>query len=33
VVSEDYKNLISVAASLYGHNRFQLPYGLTVIGY
>lgn len=33
VVSEDYKNLLSVAASLFGHNRFQLPYGLTVIGY
>ncbi len=31
--SEDYKNLVSVAAALYGHSRFELPYELTVIGY
>lgn len=33
MVSEDYKNTISVASALYGHSRFKLPYGMTVIGY
>lgn len=31
--SSDYANTISVAATLYGHTRLKLPYGLTIIGY
>jgi hypothetical protein len=33
VVSSDYANTISVVSALYGHSRFKLPYGLTVVGY
>jgi hypothetical protein len=33
VVSADYDHTLSVASALYGHSRFKLPYGLTVIGY
>jgi hypothetical protein len=33
IVSQDYTNAISVAATLYGHTRLKLPYGLTIIGY
>lgn len=33
VISNDYTNTISVAESLYGHSRFQLPYRLVVMGY
>lgn len=33
VTSEDYRNTVSVVSALFGHSRFRLPYGLTVIGY
>lgn len=33
MVSKDYENLVNVAATLYGHTRFQFPYRLLVIGY
>jgi len=32
-VSHDYDNAVKVAETLYGHNRFKLPYQLVVIGY
>lgn len=30
---EDYKKTVTVAEALYGHDRIQMPYGLTVLGY
>jgi hypothetical protein len=32
-VSKDYDNTRSLAAALYGHTRFRLPYHLIVLGY
>ena len=32
-VSQDYDHAIRVAETLYGHNRFKLPYQLVVVGY
>ncbi|MDB4967287.1 MAG: hypothetical protein JWN44_2976 [Myxococcales bacterium] len=31
--SPDYTNTLSVATAVFGHSRFRLPYGLTVLGY
>jgi hypothetical protein len=31
--SNDYDNTRSLAAALYGHTRFRLPYSLIVLGY
>jgi hypothetical protein len=31
--SPDYNNTLSVAEAVFGHSRFRLPYGLTVLGY
>lgn len=33
MLSRDYEKAISVADALYSHNRAQIPYGLTIIGY
>jgi hypothetical protein len=30
---EDYRKTVSVADALFGHDRIEMPYGLTVIGY
>lgn len=31
--SSDYAKAVSIAESIYAHNRVKLPFGLTVIGY
>ena len=31
--SKDYEKAIAIADALFSHNRAQIPYGLTVIGY
>ena len=31
--SKDYEKAVAIADALFGHNRAQIPYGLTIIGY
>ena len=31
--SKDYEKAIAIADALFGHNRVQIPYSLTIIGY
>jgi hypothetical protein len=33
MLSKDYEKAVAVADALYSHNRAQIPYGLTIIGY
>lgn len=33
MLSKDYEKAIAVANALYSHDRAQIPYGLTIIGY
>lgn len=33
MVSKDYEKTISIADALFSHNRIQIPYSLTIIGY
>ncbi|NUM47030.1 MAG: hypothetical protein HUU38_20210 [Anaerolineales bacterium] len=33
MLSRDYDKAVAVADALYSHNRAQIPYGLTIIGY
>ena len=33
VASRDYENTVSVADTLFSHDRIELPYALAVVGY